>query len=131
MPPGSVSLRLRLVSIGPQSGAAAPGLVAALSAAGASRLGPRHSALGTSSLLPYDVQGHWRPMIASQGSASMPIPLLDPNLRAGWEPETRSSDSILRAFLTNWSDLTAREVELHGGQALRRDDLVAYDLGRP
>jgi len=61
----------------------------------------------------------------------MPIPLLDPNLRAGWEPETPSSDSILRAFLTNWSDLTAREVELHGGQALRRDDLVAYDLGRP
>ena len=61
----------------------------------------------------------------------MPIPLLDPNLRAGWEPETPASDSILRAFLTNWSDLTAREVELHGGQELRRDDLVAYELGRP
>src|SRR3954454_19072618 len=69
--------------------------------------------------------------IAKKRRAMMPLPILDPNLRAGWEPDTPSSDSILRAFLTNWSNLAAREIATHGGQSLIRDDFVAFDVGHP
>jgi Acetyltransferase (GNAT) domain len=61
----------------------------------------------------------------------MPLPILDSNLRVGWEPDTPSSDSIVRAFLTNWSNLTAAEIAAHGGQSLIRDDFAAFDVGRP
>ena len=61
----------------------------------------------------------------------MPLPILDSNMRVGWEPDTPSSDSILRAFLTNWSNLTETEIAAHGGQSLIRDDFAAFDVGRP
>jgi hypothetical protein len=61
----------------------------------------------------------------------MPVTVLDPALRAGWEPDTPVEDSLLRRFLANWT----ASIEAHGvpagGRALRRDDLAAADLGRP
>jgi hypothetical protein len=61
----------------------------------------------------------------------MPVQVLDPNLRAGWESDTPVEDSLLRRFLVNWTD----SIEAHGlplgGRRLRRDDLAAVDLGRP
>jgi len=61
----------------------------------------------------------------------MPVVVLDPNLRAGWEPDTPVTDSLLRRFLVNWT----ASIEAHGlplgGRSLRRDDLAAVDLGRP
>jgi hypothetical protein len=61
----------------------------------------------------------------------MPMTVLDPKLRAGWEPDTPVEDSLLRRFLTNWTS----SIEAHGvpagGRVLRRDDLAAVDLGRP
>jgi hypothetical protein len=33
----------------------------------------------------------------------MPIRVLDPNLRAGWEPDTPITDSLVRRFLVNWT----------------------------
>ncbi len=61
----------------------------------------------------------------------MPVMVLDPNLRAGWEPDTAVEDSLLRRFLVNWT----ASIEAHGlplgGRMLRRDDLAAVDLGRP
>jgi hypothetical protein len=56
---------------------------------------------------------------------------LDPQLRAGWEPETPLTDSLLRRFLVNWTAaLEAQGLPL-GGRSLRRDDLAAVDVGRP
>ena len=61
----------------------------------------------------------------------MPAVVLDPNLRAGWEPDTPVEDSLLRRFLVNWTtSIEAHGVPL-GGRVLRRDDLAAVDLGRP
>jgi GNAT superfamily N-acetyltransferase len=61
----------------------------------------------------------------------MPIRVPDPTLRAGWEPDTPVSDSLLRAFLVNWMlSIEAHGVPL-GGRVLRRDDLAAVDVGRP
>ena len=61
----------------------------------------------------------------------MPVMVLDPNVRAGWEPDTPLEDSLLRRFLVNWT----ASIEAHGlplgGRMLRRDDLAAVDLGRP
>ena len=61
----------------------------------------------------------------------MPVMVLDPNLCAGWEPETPVTDSLLRRFLLNWT----LGVEAHGlplgGRSLRRDDLAAVDVERP
>src|SRR5688572_32276362 len=61
----------------------------------------------------------------------MPVLVLDPNLRAGWEPDTPVEDSLLRRFLVNWT----ASIEAHGmplgGRVLRRDDLAAADVGRP
>src|SRR5260370_26862252 len=61
----------------------------------------------------------------------MPVVVLDPNLRAGWEPDTPVTDSLLRRFLVNWT----ASIEAHGlplgGRSLRRDDLAAVDLGCP
>ena len=33
----------------------------------------------------------------------MPVMVFDPNLRAGWEPDTPDTDSLLRQFLANWT----------------------------
>jgi hypothetical protein len=61
----------------------------------------------------------------------MPVMVLDPNLRAGWEPDTPVEDSLLRRFLVNWTaSIEAHGVPL-GARTLRRDDLAAVDLGRP
>lgn len=61
----------------------------------------------------------------------MPIRLLDPTLRAGWEPDTPVTDSLLRRFLVNWTlSIEAQGLPL-GGRVLRRDDLAAVDVGRP
>src|SRR5688500_15251006 len=61
----------------------------------------------------------------------MPVVVLDPALRAGWEPDTPVDDSLLRRFLVNWTG----SIEAHGvpfsARVLRRDDLAAVDLGRP
>jgi hypothetical protein len=61
----------------------------------------------------------------------MPVIVLDPTLRAGWEPDTPVEDSLLRRFLVNWT----ASIEAHGtplgGRVLRRDDLAAVDVGRP
>ena len=61
----------------------------------------------------------------------MPVTILDRKLRAGWEPDTPVEDSQLRRFLVNWTaSIEAHGVPL-GARSLRRDDLVAVDLGRP
>jgi hypothetical protein len=61
----------------------------------------------------------------------MPVTVLDPKLRAGWEPDTPVEDSLLRRFLVNWTaSIEAHGIPL-GGRRLRRDDLAAVDLGRP
>jgi GNAT superfamily N-acetyltransferase len=61
----------------------------------------------------------------------MPIRKLDPALHTGWEPDTPTTDSLLRGFLVNWT----LSIEAHGaplgGRILRRDDLSAVDIGRP
>jgi hypothetical protein len=53
------------------------------------------------------------------------------HLRAGWEPDTPITDSLLRRFLINWT----LSIEAHGlplgGRSLQRDGLAAVDLGRP
>ncbi|HKG27252.1 MAG TPA: hypothetical protein VKB09_16490 [Thermomicrobiales bacterium] len=61
----------------------------------------------------------------------MPVTVLDPRLRAGWEPDTPVEDSLLRRFLVNWTaGVEAQGIPL-GARTLRRDDLAAADLGRP
>ena len=61
----------------------------------------------------------------------MPVQVLDPNLRAGWEPDTPIEDSLLRRFLVNWT----ASIEAHGvpsgARVLRRDVFAAVDFGRP
>ena len=60
----------------------------------------------------------------------MPVMILDPRLRAGWEPDTPVTDSLLRRFLVNWTtSIEAQGIPL-GGRRLQRDDLAAVDLGR-
>jgi hypothetical protein len=61
----------------------------------------------------------------------MPVPILDPNLRAGWEPDTPLMDSLLRRFLVNWTEAIEVNGLALGGRRLRRDDLAAVDVGRP
>ncbi|MGH2533625.1 MAG: GNAT family N-acetyltransferase [Thermomicrobiales bacterium] len=61
----------------------------------------------------------------------MPVMVLDPKLRAGWEPDTPVTDSLLRQFLVNWTAANEAPGRLLGGRSLRRDDLAACDLGRP
>jgi hypothetical protein len=61
----------------------------------------------------------------------MPVYVLDPALRAGWEPDTPVADTLLRRFLVNWiASIEAQGAPL-GGRSLRRDDLAMADLGRP
>jgi hypothetical protein len=56
---------------------------------------------------------------------------LDTNPRAGWEPDTPASDSLLRAFLVNWTQSIEAQGLPLGARTLRRDDLAAVDVGRP
>jgi len=61
----------------------------------------------------------------------MPLPILDPSLAAGWEPDTPLTDTLLRRFLVNFRDtIEALGIALDG-ITTRRDDLVAVDVGRP
>ena len=57
--------------------------------------------------------------------------IIDPTLRAGWEPDTPIGDSLLRRFLVNWTTSIEAQGRPYGGRVLRRDDLAAVDLGRP
>ena len=52
-------------------------------------------------------------------------------LETGWQPTTPVEDTVVRRFLFNWAEATAAPVAALGGRVLRRDDLVAADLGRP
>jgi hypothetical protein len=61
----------------------------------------------------------------------MPIEVIDPNLRAGWEADTPVEDSLLRRFLTNWTAAIEAHGVPGGSSVLRRDDVAAADLGRP
>lgn len=60
----------------------------------------------------------------------MPVMVLDPQLRAGWEPDTPISDSLLRRFVINWTMTVEAEGLPVGGRSLRRDDVAAVDVGR-
>ncbi|HEY7036556.1 MAG TPA: hypothetical protein VH482_34830 [Thermomicrobiales bacterium] len=46
----------------------------------------------------------------------MPVQVLDPNLRAGWEPDTAVEDSLLRRYLINWTE----SIEGHGPPGYER-----------
>jgi hypothetical protein len=61
----------------------------------------------------------------------MTTPVLDPDLRAGWEPGTPASDSALRAFVLNSAAAGAWPVAAMGGRVLERDDVIVADTGRP
>jgi hypothetical protein len=63
----------------------------------------------------------------------VPIHVFDPSKeeKAGWEPDVPASDSLLRAFLLNWSGGIAAQSADLGGHTLTRDDLSASDIGRP
>jgi hypothetical protein len=55
----------------------------------------------------------------------------EPGLRAGWEPDTPVQDTLLRGYLLNLAESNAVPVTALGGRVLRRDDVIATDLGRP
>lgn len=55
----------------------------------------------------------------------------DPDLLAGWEPSTPASDTLLRGFVRNWTESMAAPGTAMGGRCLRRDDVVAVEMGRP
>jgi hypothetical protein len=63
----------------------------------------------------------------------VPIHVFDPSKpeKAGWEPDVPASDSLLRAFLLNWTGGIAAQAADLGGQTMTRDDLSASDIGRP
>lgn len=63
----------------------------------------------------------------------MPIHVFDPSTgeKAGWEQDVPASDSLLRAFLLNWTGGIAAQAGDLGGATLTRDDLSASDIGRP
>ena len=61
----------------------------------------------------------------------MPIRTLDPHLRAGWEPDAPVEDTLLRAFLVNWTLSIEAQGRPFNARTLRRDDLAAVDVGHP
>jgi len=61
----------------------------------------------------------------------MPVKIFDPALRVGWEPDTPVGDTLLRRFVSNQTAWTAAQGEALGARALRRDDILAVDSGRP
>jgi hypothetical protein len=52
-------------------------------------------------------------------------------LETGWEPDTPLADSLLRQFVFNQAATSTLPVAAMGGRVLRRDHVVAADLGRP
>jgi hypothetical protein len=60
----------------------------------------------------------------------MPVMILDPNLRAGWEPDTPVSDTLLRRFLSNQAGWATTEGRSVGARILQRDDLHSVDTGQ-
>jgi GNAT superfamily N-acetyltransferase len=60
----------------------------------------------------------------------MPVMILDPNLRAGWEPATPVSDTLLRRFLVNQAGWATAEGSSVGARILQRDDLHSIDTGQ-
>jgi hypothetical protein len=62
---------------------------------------------------------------------AMPIRTFDPHLRAGWEQDTPVEDSLLRAFLVNWTLSIEAQGKPFNARTLRRDDLAAVDVGHP
>ena len=61
----------------------------------------------------------------------MSMMALDPDRIAGWEPGTPASDSLLQGFLRNWTGADEALGTALGARVLRRDDLVAVNVGRP
>lgn len=61
----------------------------------------------------------------------MPDMMSDPFRGAGWEPDTPVSDSLLRAFIVNWTASIEAQGRPLGGRLLQRDDLAAVDVGHP
>jgi len=61
----------------------------------------------------------------------MPVTILDPNLRAGWEPDAPVSDTLLRQFLSNQAGWSTAEGASVGARILQRDDLHSIDTGLP
>jgi hypothetical protein len=57
--------------------------------------------------------------------------MTSPPPRTGWEPDTPVADTLLRQAVFNLAASTQIPTTLMGGRSLRRDDLVAADLGRP
>lgn len=52
-------------------------------------------------------------------------------LATGWEPTTPVGDTLVRRFLFNWAAAVEAPATALGGRVLRRDEVVAADLGRP
>lgn len=61
----------------------------------------------------------------------MSMMTIDPDRIAGWEPGTPASDSLLQAFLRNWTGADVALGTALGARILRRDDVVAVNVGRP
>ncbi len=61
----------------------------------------------------------------------MPVMIFDPKLRAGWEPETPVSDTLLRRFLSNQAAWSTAEGASVGARILQRDDFHSIDTGHP
>jgi GNAT superfamily N-acetyltransferase len=55
----------------------------------------------------------------------------DPRLLAGWEPTAPAGDTLLRAFLQNWTESLAAPVLAMGGRGLRDEFVAAFEMGRP
>ena len=61
----------------------------------------------------------------------MPVKILDPERRAGWEPDTPVSDNLLRRFLCNQAGWATLEGGSIGARILQRDDFHGVDTGGP
>ena len=44
----------------------------------------------------------------------MPVPVIDPIPRAGWEPDPPGGDSLLRWFVVNWTENRPGAAARHG-----------------
>lgn len=57
--------------------------------------------------------------------------IVDPNPLPAREPSEPAADSLLRRFLINWTAAIEAHGLALGGSSLRRDNVVAVDVGRP
>lgn len=55
----------------------------------------------------------------------------DPELLAGWEPHAPTDDTLLRRYVRNLTESLAAPATAMGGRTVRRDDVIAVDVGRP